>query len=116
MSASPAGHESEGERGLDITEVGVVMRAGVLQVTGGKEVAVAHEEAEMFGRLPGGGEVVVSPGGRHLRFDRVVALPELQGPAIPGLPTAEDASSPLSRFDDWTLDKQPWFPPHGARS
>jgi sulfide:quinone oxidoreductase len=32
------------------------------------------------------GELIVQPGEQHLRFDRVVALPRLVGPAIAGLP------------------------------
>ena len=36
------------------------------------------------------GELIVHPGGRPLRFDRVVALPRLVGPAITGLPADAD--------------------------
>jgi sulfide:quinone oxidoreductase len=37
---------------------------------------------------PGAGRVSVSPGGRELEVDRVVALPELFGPSVPGVPLA----------------------------
>ena len=36
------------------------------------------------------GELIVQPGEQHLRFDRVVALPRLVGPAITGLPPDAD--------------------------
>jgi sulfide:quinone oxidoreductase len=36
------------------------------------------------------GELIVQPGEQHLRFDRVVALPRLVGPAIAGLPADAD--------------------------
>ena len=35
---------------------------------------------------PGPGEVSISPGSRRLHVDRVVALPELFGPSVPGVP------------------------------
>jgi sulfide:quinone oxidoreductase len=39
--------------------------------------------------VPQSRELVVHPGARRLEFDRIVALPELMGPAIRGLPVAE---------------------------
>ncbi|HEY2161334.1 MAG TPA: FAD-dependent oxidoreductase [Solirubrobacteraceae bacterium] len=36
--------------------------------------------------VPEQGRVLVRPGGRELVADRVVALPELRGPAVPGVP------------------------------
>jgi sulfide:quinone oxidoreductase len=42
-----------------------------------------------YAEIPEAGHVVISPGDRSLRVDRVVALPELYGPAIRGLPVAE---------------------------
>jgi sulfide:quinone oxidoreductase len=35
------------------------------------------------------GDVVISPGDRHLRVDRVIALPELYGPRVRGIPLSE---------------------------
>lgn len=35
------------------------------------------------------GEIVVNPGDRHLHADRIVALPELYGPSIRGVPLSE---------------------------
>jgi sulfide:quinone oxidoreductase len=42
------------------------------------------------------GELIVQPGEQHLRFDRVVALPRLVGPAITGLPADADRFLPVS--------------------
>jgi sulfide:quinone oxidoreductase len=36
--------------------------------------------------VPASGRVVIHPGSRELHVDRVVALPELCGPAVPGVP------------------------------
>ena len=42
-----------------------------------------------YAEIPHSGEVVISPGGRELRVNRVVALPELYGPAVRGVPLGE---------------------------
>jgi sulfide:quinone oxidoreductase len=42
------------------------------------------------------GELIVNPGGQTLGYDRVVALPRLQGPAISGLPADADGFLPVS--------------------
>jgi sulfide:quinone oxidoreductase len=39
--------------------------------------------------VPSPGEVVIASGERHLRVDRVIALPELYGPAVRGIPLGE---------------------------
>jgi sulfide:quinone oxidoreductase len=39
--------------------------------------------------VPRQGEVVINPGDRHLQVNRVVALPELYGPAVRGVPLSE---------------------------
>src|SRR5205823_2029568 len=44
------------------------------------------------------GRVVLEPGGRELRCDRVVALPRLRGPAIKGLPADENGFLPTTPF------------------
>lgn len=36
--------------------------------------------------VPAAGQVLLHPGGRSLFFDRIVALPELFGPSVPGVP------------------------------
>lgn len=40
--------------------------------------------------VPAPGRVTVRPGDRELHVDRIVALPQLLGPSIPGLPEAAD--------------------------
>jgi sulfide:quinone oxidoreductase len=42
-----------------------------------------------YAEIPSAGEVVINPGDRHLHVDRVIALPELYGPSIRGIPLAE---------------------------
>lgn len=42
-----------------------------------------------YAEVPRSGEVVINPGDRHLRVDRVIALPELYGPGVRGIPLAE---------------------------
>lgn len=51
--------------------------------------------ASAYAEIPGGGEVIVSPGDRRMQFDRVVALPELGGPAVPGLPADDHGFIPV---------------------
>jgi sulfide:quinone oxidoreductase len=51
----------------------------------------AHIETinSAYVEVPATGEVVVNPGDRHLHVKRVIALPELYGPAIRGIPVGE---------------------------
>ncbi len=42
-----------------------------------------------YAEIPSVGEVVINPGDRHLRVDRVIALPELYGPCVRGIPLGE---------------------------
>jgi sulfide:quinone oxidoreductase len=42
-----------------------------------------------YAEVPGPGEIVVNPGDRHLHVKRVVALPELFGPSVRGIPLSE---------------------------
>jgi sulfide:quinone oxidoreductase len=43
-------------------------------------------------------EIVMNPGDRHLQVDRVIALPELFGPSIPGLPHDEYGFLPVDEL------------------
>jgi sulfide:quinone oxidoreductase len=52
----------------------------LLEVNGILTITSAHCE------VPGPGRVAVSPGSRQLHFDRIVAMPELFGPSVPGVP------------------------------
>jgi sulfide:quinone oxidoreductase len=42
-----------------------------------------------YAEVPARGEVVINPGDRRLRVERIVALPELYGPSVRGIPAAE---------------------------
>ncbi|MGC2372331.1 MAG: hypothetical protein WA484_00505 [Solirubrobacteraceae bacterium] len=42
-----------------------------------------------YAEIPSTGEIVIKPGGRRLHVDRVVALPELYGPCVRGIPIGE---------------------------
>ncbi len=51
-----------------------------------------------YAQVPSSGEVVITPGGRHLRVDRVIALPELHGPDVRGIPLGEDGFIPVDPY------------------
>jgi sulfide:quinone oxidoreductase len=57
--------------------------AGLLERAGVQTINSAYAE------VPRVGEVVVNPGDRRLLVNRVVALPELYGPAVRGIPLGE---------------------------
>jgi sulfide:quinone oxidoreductase len=42
-----------------------------------------------YAEVPRSGEVVINPGDRRLHVDRVIALPELYGPSVRGIPLSE---------------------------
>jgi sulfide:quinone oxidoreductase len=42
-----------------------------------------------YPEVPSSGEIVINPGGRRLHVDRVIALPELYGPSVRGIPLSE---------------------------
>ncbi len=42
-----------------------------------------------YAEVPHPGEVVINPGDRHIHVKRVVALPELYGPSVRGIPASE---------------------------
>jgi sulfide:quinone oxidoreductase len=48
-----------------------------------------------YAEVPRAGRVVITPGDRRLEVDRIVALPELYGPAIRGLPSADHGFIPV---------------------
>jgi sulfide:quinone oxidoreductase len=57
----------------------------------GKLLERAHIQTinSAYAEIPHPGEVVINPGDRRLQVDRVIALPELYGPSIRGIPLAE---------------------------
>jgi sulfide:quinone oxidoreductase len=42
-----------------------------------------------YAEIPRAGEIVINPGDRHLACDRTIALPELYGPCVRGIPLGE---------------------------
>lgn len=55
-------------------------------------VSAAHTET------PRVGEVILEPGERHLRVDRAIALPELEGPAVRGIPLGDHGFIPVDPY------------------
>ena len=51
-----------------------------------------------YAEIPEQGEIVINPGDRRLRATRVVALPELYGPSVRGLPVSEHGFIAVDRF------------------
>jgi sulfide:quinone oxidoreductase len=48
--------------------------------------------------VPAAGELVINPGDRRMHFKRVVALPELYGPSVRGIPVSEHGFIRVNRF------------------
>ncbi len=51
-----------------------------------------------YAEVPRSGEIVINPGNRHLHVDRVIALPELYGPSVRGIPLSEHGFIRTDRF------------------
>jgi sulfide:quinone oxidoreductase len=51
-----------------------------------------------YAEIPRSGEIVINPGDRHLHVDRVIALPELYGPSVRGIPLSERGFIRTDRF------------------
>lgn len=51
-----------------------------------------------YAEIPRSGEIVINPGDRHLHVDRVIALPELYGPSVRGIPLSEHGFIRTDRF------------------
>jgi len=66
--------------------------AGLLAGKGIRTITSAYAE------IPKPGEIVINPGDRVLRARRVVALPELYGPSVRGLPVSEHGFIGVNRF------------------
>jgi sulfide:quinone oxidoreductase len=90
---------------------------------------LAQAHIDTIGRahaeVPDPGEVVVNPGDLHVRVDRVVALPELYGPCVRGIPMlststrratpptspSSTAASAPSRPTRWRSRSPRWLEP-----
>jgi sulfide:quinone oxidoreductase len=68
---------------------------GVAKLLAGKGIRTI---AAAYAEIPAQGEIVINPGDRRLRADRVVALPELYGPSVRGLPVSEHGFLHVNRF------------------
>ncbi len=51
-----------------------------------------------YAEIPARGEIVINPGDRRLQVERIVALPELYGPSIRGIPLSEHGFIRVDRF------------------
>jgi sulfide:quinone oxidoreductase len=51
-----------------------------------------------YAEVPSSREVVINPGDQHLEVDRVIALPELSGPAVRGVPLGEHGFIPVDPY------------------
>jgi len=72
---------------------GVAASAAVAEMLAARGIAIeagAHAREE-----EGGGRLLLSPGQRRLEFDEVVALPVMEGPALPGLPADASGFIPI---------------------
>jgi len=95
------------ERGTDLSVTVLTPERAPLEVFGPAASARVAALLEQRGILlitaarcetPAPGEVACGAGGRRLRFDRVIALPELLGPAIPGIPQTARGFVPIDQF------------------
>jgi sulfide:quinone oxidoreductase len=62
--------------------------------------AQIHSINSAYAEIPNCGEVVINPGDRRLKVDRVIALPELFGPYVPGIPRGEHGFVPVGRHGE----------------
>ena len=72
-------------------EVSAAVRA-LLDESGIEFIASAYAE------LPASTELTIHPGDRRMRVDRVIALPELYGPSVRGIPLGEHGFLPTDPF------------------
>jgi sulfide:quinone oxidoreductase len=57
-----------------------------------------HMITSAYAEIPHNGEIVINPGDRHLKVDRIVALPELYGPCVRGVPLSEHGFLRVDHF------------------
>ena len=66
--------------------------ADLLEKAGIKAINSAYVE------VPGPGALVINPGDRKMQVDRIVALPELYGPSVRGIPVSDHGFIRVNRF------------------
>jgi sulfide:quinone oxidoreductase len=69
--------------------------AGIAELLADAGIAV---ETSADAEVPEAGHVVIAPGTRGMTADRVIALPELTGPSVRGLPAAAHGFVPVDAF------------------
>jgi sulfide:quinone oxidoreductase len=83
---------------IDLTTTLVTPEDAPLGIFGAAASAAVAERLERarirtitsaYAEVPHTGEVVINPGDQHLKVDRVIALPELYGPSVRGIPLSE---------------------------
>ena len=74
-----------GERASDAVEA-LLQGAGIMTIT------------SAYAEVCSAGEITIEPGDRHVSADRIVALPELYGPAIRGIAAAKHGFIRVDRF------------------
>lgn len=74
---------------------GLGASAGVMQLLADAGVQVI---TSAYAHVPAAHAVVIRPGDRHLTVDRIIALPELYGPSVRGLPLAEHGFIPVDPY------------------
>jgi sulfide:quinone oxidoreductase len=62
------------------------------------EKAGIQEINSAYAEIPTQGQVVINPGDRRLQVDRAVALPELYGPSVRGIPLGEHGFIPVDPY------------------
>jgi sulfide:quinone oxidoreductase len=74
----------------------------VFGATASNAIAKLLKEAKIetitssYAEVPSSREVIINPGERHLEVDRVIALPELYGPSVRGIPLGENGFIPFN--------------------
>jgi sulfide:quinone oxidoreductase len=77
---------------------------GIFGSTASTAVAELLAEARIktitssYAEVPHNREIVLNPGDRHLSVDRIVALPELYGPSVRGVPLSEHGFLRVDRY------------------
>ena len=95
------------EMGIDLSVTIVTPEDAPLAIFGAAVSTVVGERLQRVGietihsayaEIPETGHIVINPGDRQLRVDRVVALPELYGPSIRGIPLGESGFVRVDAF------------------
>jgi len=87
------------DMGIELTTTIITPEDSPLAIFGSTASSAVAERLEQahiqtinsaYVEIPHSGEVVINPGDRRLHVDRVIALPELYGPGVRGIPLGEN--------------------------